>query len=92
MSEAKPVVKKLAEIALDSIEVKVDLKKLSFGLIDEVLEPALDKVVEDSTNPIDNAMKAMIYPTLEAELKKLIEKEVVKIEEAIKKKIDELKA
>lgn len=84
--------KKLAKSALECVEVKIDLNKLAAVLIDEVLEPALDKVVKDSANPVDDAVKAMIYPVLEKEIKELIAKKVVVLEEEIKKKLDELKA
>jgi hypothetical protein len=57
----------------------IDLTKLSSGLLDEVLEPALQKVVDDTTNPFDNAAMAMLYPTLEAELKKLIAAKIAEL-------------
>lgn len=63
------------KILLDSI----DVEKLCFAIIDEVLEPALDEVVKDSANPVDDAIKALVYPPLELELKKLITKKVAEL-------------
>jgi len=56
------------KVVLDSI----DFEKLVTGLLVEGLEPALKKVVEDSSNPVDNAIFAMVYPPLKEEIKKLI--------------------
>lgn len=53
------------------------------GLVDEVLKGALDqaleKIVQDSSNPFDNVLKAAIYPTLSAELTKLVEEQWAKL-------------
>lgn len=84
--------KELVKKALECIEVKIDLAKLGGVLIDDVIEKALDKVVADSANPIDDAIKAMIWPVLEAEAKKLLAEKAAELEAAIKAKIDELKA
>lgn len=54
----------------------VDLKKLANGLIDEVVEDALKKVVADSSNPFDDMLMASVYPVLEKELKELIEEKL----------------
>ena len=51
----------------------IDLKGLANGIVDEVVEVALKKVVADSTNPIDDVIMASLWPVLEIELKKLIE-------------------
>lgn len=76
------VQKDLLKIAIDSI--KIDLNAISNGLIDAVLEPALQKVVDDSSNPFDNAAMAMLYPILEVEAKKLLAVEIAKLEAKIK--------
>ena len=60
---------KLKKILIASI----DLKGLANGLVDEVLEEALKKIVADSSNTVDDMLMAAIYPVLEAELKKVIE-------------------
>ena len=65
----------IKKILLDSI----DLEKLAIGLIAEGLEPALKKVVEDSSNKVDDAVFAMVYPPLKLELHKFIAAEVAKL-------------
>lgn len=84
--------KELVKIVTDSVEFKIDLKAIAHGLIDEVLEPALQKVVDDSTNPFDNAAMAMVYPTLEIELKKQLDIQIEKLNALFAAKIAELKA
>ena len=51
----------------------INLKGLANGIIDEVIEVALKKVVADSSNPIDDVVMASLWPLLEKELKKLID-------------------
>lgn len=63
------------KILLDS----VDVEKLVSSLIVEGLEPALKKLVADSSNPIDDAVFAMVYPPLKLELQKLVAAEVAKL-------------
>lgn len=60
----------------------VNVPGLAFDLIDEVLEKALQKVVDNSSNKFDDMLMAAIYPTLEKELKELIQK---KYDELIEK-------
>ena len=62
-------------------QLKILKKNLNLGglvadEIDQVLEPALQKVVEDSSNPFDDLLKASIYPILRSEIQKLLEKHV----------------
>jgi hypothetical protein len=66
---------KLVNLLLES----VDINKLVAGVLDEVIDEALQKVVDDSANPFDNAAKAMLYPLLSSELKKLVESKVAEI-------------
>lgn len=47
--------------------------------LDELLEPALQKVVDDSSNPLDNVAKEALYPVLSKELNALVEKEYKKL-------------
>ena len=63
---------KIIKVLIDSI----DLNGLSAGILDELLQPALQKIVDDSSNPFDNAAMAMLFPLLDAELKKLVAKAV----------------
>lgn len=62
--------KKLVEILFKNF----NYKGLIFDVLDEALEPALKKVVEDSSNPFDDMLMASVYPILEKELKEYIEK------------------
>lgn len=65
----------IKKILLDSI----DLEKLAVSLIEQGLEPALKEVVKDSSNLVDDAIFAMVYPPLKLELHKLIAAEVAKL-------------
>ena len=53
--------------------------KEHFGKFDEVLEPALDEIVQDSKNPFDNMAKAALYQPLEDVIKKKIDEAVDKL-------------
>lgn len=77
--------KPLLNVVKETVQVKIDLKGLSHGLIDEVLEPALKEVVADTTNTFDDMAMAMIYPTLEAKIKELVD---AKLDE-VQKQLDE---
>jgi hypothetical protein len=73
---------KLIRLLIES----VDVKGLAVGLIDEIIEEALNKVVADSSNKIDDMIMATLWPVLEIEIKKLIEdkldlKKILKLEE-----------
>lgn len=59
---------------IDLVVKNVNLPGLVFDIIDEVLEPALDKIVAESSNPFDDMAKASLYPLLEKELKELAQK------------------
>lgn len=74
----------LKKIAVEAIE-RADCKKIVSDLLDRALEPALDKLVKDSSLPFDDMLKAAIYPKLEEELKKIIGKEIDEIIEDLKK-------
>jgi len=51
----------------------IDLKKLANGIVDNVIEEAIKKVVADSANTIDDMAVAALWPLIEVEVKKLIE-------------------
>lgn len=57
----------------------VDLKTLTDGLLDQALVPALQKVVDDSTNKFDDAAMALLLPILEPKLKEVIAAEIEKL-------------
>jgi hypothetical protein len=63
---------KLLKVAVESI----DLKKLANGIIDEVIEEALKKVVADSENTFDDMAMGALWPVLEKEVKELIEEKL----------------
>lgn len=54
----------------------VDLKGLLTEMVCEVADEALDKVVEGTANPMDNMVKAALWPVFEEEAKKLIEEKL----------------
>lgn len=77
----------LKKAALTVLVESFDLKKLAKGLLDNVIEAALDEVVKDSSTDFDNMAKAALWPVLEEKLKTQIDKELdlkdlLKVEEA----------
>lgn len=70
--ESKEVVK----LVLKSI----DEKQLVVGALEALLEPALKKFVEDTSNPYDNMLVDMAYPKLKAFILEELEKAVEKAE------------
>lgn len=60
------------ELVKQILESKVE--ELPIVAIELLVEPALKKVVEDSSNPVDDAVFAMVYPPLKLELHKAIAK------------------
>lgn len=59
---------KIIELVLKNINIK----GLVFDAVDEMVEPALRKVVESTDNKFDDALMA-VYPFLEKEMKALLE-------------------
>lgn len=62
------VVKHLVE----NVHEHIDIPAFFNDMLDEALEPALQKIVEDSSNTIDNIVKGALYPLLAAELKRIV--------------------
>lgn len=60
------------ELKKQILESKVE--ELPILAIELALEPALKKVVADSSNPVDDAIFAMVYPPLKLELHKALAK------------------
>ena len=63
----------------ESILKNVALPALLADVLKQILEPALDKIVKDTSNPFDDMIKAAIYPSLEAELNKLAKEQWEKL-------------
>jgi hypothetical protein len=63
------------KILLDSI----DVEKLAFALIDDVVEVAVKEAIAKSATPIDDAVVAMLWPTIEVEVKKLISAKIAEL-------------
>lgn len=59
---------KLIAIALKNLNIE----GLLVDVLNEVLKPALDKMVADSANPYDDMMVAALYPVLDKEIKEKI--------------------
>lgn len=68
----------IKKIVLESI----DVEKLAFAIIDEALEPALKEAVLKSENKIDDSVMALLYPVIEAELKKVISEKIAELKKA----------
>jgi hypothetical protein len=66
-------VDKLKQIGKDAL-IRADLKKVKDEIIDDVLEKALDELVNDSKMPFDNIVKSAIYPSLEKDIKARLDK------------------
>jgi hypothetical protein len=64
------------KVTKEEIKEAIQLEGMADGLLDNVIEPVLDKIVEDSANPWDNQAKAMLYPLVSKELKKLIDEKI----------------
>jgi len=63
------------KLLLDS----VDLEKLAFGLIDDVIEVAIKEAVAKSETKIDDSVVALLYPIVEVEVKKLISAKIAEL-------------
>jgi len=59
------------------LESKVEM--LPMLAVELLLEPALKKVVADSSNPVDDVIMAMVYPPLKAEVEKLVKEYLEKL-------------
>ena len=64
---------------MKAVAKNINLPGLVEAVLKQVVEPALDKLVADTTNPFDNMAKAAMYPTLEAELNKLAKEQWAKL-------------
>lgn len=64
----------IGDILKELAKNNFNFKGFADGVIDGILEPALDNLVASTENTFDDMAKAALYPLLEAELKKLIHK------------------
>jgi len=74
MTEAEKKQAALKDDLLNLVIEHIDVPGLLNGVIDEILEPALLDAVAQSENKIDDLIVAALYPVLEAEVKKQIQK------------------
>ena len=58
-----------AEKVKASVLKNLDVPAVVADMMDDILEPALKKIVKDSSNALDDVLMAAIYPTLENEVK-----------------------
>lgn len=65
----------MASPLLDSVKTNVNFPALFNDVLDKVLDPALQKLVDDTSNPFDNIIKAAVAPALESLLKGLVKTE-----------------
>lgn len=81
---------KLLEILKGSVKIKISIKPIVNKAIDEALEPALQKIVADSSNKFDDIMLASIYPSLEREVKEKVSKEIDKLKDKLPASVKDL--
>lgn len=71
-----------------SVKLRISVKPVVNKIIDDVLEPALKKIVADSSNKFDDVIMASVYPSLEKELKDRVgvelDKLVLKVPEGLR--------
>lgn len=53
------------------LKERIDLSGVVVDVLDEILEPALEKVVADTSNPFDDMIMATVYPVLSEKIKEL---------------------
>lgn len=75
-----------------SVKIKISIKPILNGVIDQVLQPALEKAVDDTSNKFDDLILAQIYPGVEAQVKasvgKKVDELVLKIPESLRDYIE----
>ena len=68
---------------LGIVTKRIDLPGALADIMDEVLEPALQKLVDDSATPYDNMAKTAMYPPLSAALKEELTKLWAKLQPSV---------
>lgn len=56
------------------VEARIDVPGLVQDVLVQILKPALDEMVADSSNPYDDMAVAALYPVLEPALLKEVQK------------------
>lgn len=59
----------LREIALKNINVK----GMALDILDDIIEEALQRVVDNTSNPYDNMIKDLLWPLVRAELARVLD-------------------
>jgi hypothetical protein len=67
------------DIVKEVLLPNVNIEGIVASILVKVLDPALQKVVDSSTNPFDNMLKAAVLPELEAAIKEEVAKAVAKL-------------
>ncbi len=74
---------KLSEVLKGKIKVSIKVSPLIDDLESKILEPSLQKLVDDSKMPFDNIVKSAIYPSLAKEIKERAKDEVKKLKDKL---------
>ena len=61
---------------LEIVKKRIDASGIFVDLLDELLEPALKKVVADTSNPLDDVLMQSIYPVLKQVIKDLADEKL----------------
>jgi hypothetical protein len=64
------------KVTKEELHGAVNFEGLADGLLDNVIEPLLDKIVTGTEYTWDDSAKALLYPMLEKELKKIIDTKI----------------
>jgi hypothetical protein len=63
------------KLLLALVAANINVPGLLKGVLDQVLEPALQKLVDDTSHPFDNMAKEALYPVIEKELNDWVAKQ-----------------
>lgn len=74
---------KILEVLKGKIKVSIKVSPLIDDLESKILEPSLQKIVDDTKMPFDNIVKSAIYPTLAKEIKDRAKDEVNKLKDKL---------
>lgn len=80
----------ILEVLKESVVIKIDIDGAVMGIVNKVLEPALNKIVADTSNPIDDSIVALLLPLLKKEVASALAKLEDKLEEKIEAKLGDI--